>query len=80
MKFFLLMQRLTCPIRRFSGFTGEKSLGRYTVPGSFLSGHTPLFDTQARTRSWLSELQNSQLVILSLVDKKDVRNEELMEQ
>ena len=58
----------------------EKSLGRYTVPGSFLSGHTPLSDTQARTRSWLSELQSSQLVILSLVDKKDVRNEELMEQ
>lgn len=98
---FLLMQRLTCPIRRFSGFTGgemnfhivcgeathggklcgvraadgwskiEKILGRRTIPGSFFSGHRPLCDTQARTRSLQSEPQSSPLVILSFADKKD---------
>ena len=34
------------------------------APYALFSGHTPLSDTQVRTRSWLSEPQSSPLVIL----------------
>ena len=54
-----------CGVRAADGWSKiEKILGRRTIPGSFFSGHRPLCDTQARTRSLQSEPQSSPLVIL----------------
>jgi hypothetical protein len=67
-----------CGVRAADGWSKiEKILGRRTIPGSFFSGHRPLCDTQARTRSLQSEPQSSPLVILSLVDKKDAPSKPL---
>ena len=42
------------------------------APYALFSGHTPLSDTQAQTRSWLSEPQSSPLVILDKGGKIDL--------